>query len=346
MPVYNAELYIRDSIESILNQTFKNFEFLIYNDGSTDKTDLLISQYKDSRIIYKKFEKNSGYLNILNEGLNCARGKYIARMDADDISLSTRFEEQFNYMEVHKEVGICGSWTEFLNKDKNIGKTPITSDEIISRMFFGSPLSHPTIMMRTEMIRKFGLQYDSKFYLAEDYKLFSEAFLYFKITNLPKVLLKYRIHKLQVSSSKWRQQYDLKCQIQTLLLCKCLTYKTDMDTEWLFNFMAERITPNENLLNEANILERRIIEGNIIQLIFPQIILERTVKELFKLKVENNFYFYYYHKYYNIKSHSLKILFTFLNEKHKPYKYLGKKMTTFFIIKCFIGYHKKNINNN
>jgi glycosyltransferase involved in cell wall biosynthesis len=91
MPVYNAELFITEAIQSVLNQTFSDFEFLIYNDGSTDKTHEIIISFKDERIIYKKLETNGGYLNLLNDGLIAAKGKYIARMDADDNSMPYRF---------------------------------------------------------------------------------------------------------------------------------------------------------------------------------------------------------------------------------------------------------------
>ncbi len=108
--VYNCEKYLKEAIESILNQTFSDFEFLIINDASIDNSDDIILSYKDERIKYVKNEENLGVSRTLNKGIQIARGTYIARMDSDDISITTRLERQYNFMTNHKEVGICGTW--------------------------------------------------------------------------------------------------------------------------------------------------------------------------------------------------------------------------------------------
>ena len=109
MPAYNAENYIREAIDSILAQTFRDFEFLIIDDGSTDHTVEIIRSYSDSRIRLYQNERNMGVAATLNRGLDLARGEYIARMDADDISLPERFAKQAAYMDAHPDVAVCGS---------------------------------------------------------------------------------------------------------------------------------------------------------------------------------------------------------------------------------------------
>lgn len=158
MPVYNAELYLDEAIQSITNQTYKKFEFIIINDGSTDKSLEIIKKYKDeySRIVLISRE-NKGLVFSLNEGISKAKGKYIARMDADDISLSTRLEEQVAFMEENQEIGVCGSWVEVFgdNRKNTIWKMPKSNEELKTRLLFSVPVAHPSVMMRKEILDKY-----------------------------------------------------------------------------------------------------------------------------------------------------------------------------------------------
>ncbi|MDE3184124.1 MAG: glycosyltransferase family 2 protein [Bacteroidota bacterium] len=340
LPVYNAELYIKDAIDSILNQTFTDFELLIFDDGSTDNTQSIISSFIDTRIVYSRIEKNAGYLNLLNKGLEVAKGKYIARMDADDIALPNRFKKQVDHLEKNTEVGICGCWTEFIGDKEGIAKLPVSSDQVMHAIFFGSPTAHPTIMMRNDLLKKFNLRYDNNYYYTEDYNLLADACVHFKIENLPNVLLKYRIHNTQVSNQKWRQQFGHKCNIQTKLFLRTFDSPTKNDSQWLYTFFSEKGIPNADWLKEVNEYKIKIIEGNKKKVVYPHHILTRATNELFELKVKNNFYKYFFQKYYNQKKYNLTLLNSFLHEKYRPYKYLGKKLTFFFVIKCLAGYKK------
>lgn len=328
MPAYNAELYIKEAIESVLNQTFINFEFLIYNDGSTDKTHEIISAFNDNRIIYKKIEKNAGYLQLLNRGLDEAKGKYIARMDADDIAIPNRFQVQFEYLEIHPDVGICGSWIEFIGAMSGINKSSETFEDIQYLLFFGCPLTHPTVMMRNDLLKKYNLKYTKEYYYAEDYYFFAQSSLHFKITNVPQVLLKYRIHTLQVGSAKWREQFLAKSKIQAKLFLDLLETNNENDLEWMEIFFMEKSIPDTRWLNEINDYQGRILKGNELNHIYPQVILNRAVLNLFKSKIERNFYKYYFNKYYNQKKYSPSLLLAFFKEKYKPHRILGKKLTT------------------
>ena len=208
MPVYNGEKYIRESMDSVINQTHKDFEFIIINDCSSDNTENIIKSYNDNRIKYVKNKKNLGVALSLNKGLNLATGKYIARMDADDISLPYRFEEQIKYLKENKECDICsGDIIEFDdNGNEQLHVYSHDNSNIMVDLLFDSPIVHPAVMMRSSIKEKIDLYYDIQYEKAEDFELWARISDKVRIDNLNKVLLKYRIHNLQVSVSCNRQQ--------------------------------------------------------------------------------------------------------------------------------------------
>ena len=200
MPVYNGEDYLKEAIESILNQTFKDFEFLIINDGSTDKTLEILQSYYDSRIKTINNEKNIGLTKSLNKGLHLSRGQYIARMDADDISLPKRLKEQKNFMDKNPEIGIVGAWIKTIGTQIGyVQKYPSDPEEIRMSLLFRGQLAHPSVMLRKSLVKKYNLYYDSNFKYSQDDELWIRASRYFPITNIEKVLLLYRIHEKRVS---------------------------------------------------------------------------------------------------------------------------------------------------
>lgn len=223
MPVYNCELYVRDAVDSILNQTYANFEFLIIDDASTDRTVSIIKSCQDSRIqlIEKRF--NTGLTNSLNLGLQLARGKYIARMDADDISLLGRFAKQIAFLEMNPEVVLCGSWFTIIGSDK-IVKVPEHHDAIMVSLLKGNCIAHPTVMMRKQILDEFSIGYDASKEPAEDFDLWVRLLSFGKLHNLQEALLNYRIHNAQVSSKRIVQQNRITIETRLKLL-NSLDYK-------------------------------------------------------------------------------------------------------------------------
>lgn len=199
LPVFNAEKYIDESVDSVLSQTLTDFELIIIDDGSTDGTHTILNSYlkKDKRIRLIARE-NKGLIATLNEGIDLSRGEWIARMDADDIALPDRLQQQ---MEVIFNTGadVCGSWVKrFGTSDNRIVKLPQTDSAIKKEMLFCSPFAHPTIMMRSSLLKQ--LRYDEAWNKAEDYDLWERAIESgCKMTNVPRVLLLYRVHPEQVS---------------------------------------------------------------------------------------------------------------------------------------------------
>lgn len=206
MPVYNAEMYIHEAVESILKQTYTDFEFIIINDGSTDYSAQIILAFSDDRIKFINRENNIGLVKTLNEGLSLVKGKYIARMDNDDIALPDRLMRQFKLMEAHPEIGLCGTGFQPFGTKVFAWDMPIDDSSIREYMLFGNPIGHPTVMMRSDIIKKYDLLYDISADYAEDYKMWYELSKHTKMYNIPDVLLNYRTHEFQISTSKADKQ--------------------------------------------------------------------------------------------------------------------------------------------
>lgn len=199
LPVYNAEKYVSQALESISNQTFKDFEIIAINDGSTDNSLNIMQEYAKKeprmRIISRE---NRGLVATLNEGIQQAKGKWIARMDADDISLPERFEKQLKFFEDNSDIKICGTFCRCFGNSNNILKYPTTSRGINEAMLFSCPLAHPTVMGDRNLFLE--NPYDITYEAAEDYELWARlALKSVKMANLDKVLLLYRVHTKQIS---------------------------------------------------------------------------------------------------------------------------------------------------
>lgn len=208
MPAYNAEQYICKAIDSILCQSFTDFECLIIDDGSTDSTRDIIRSYDDERIVL--IENKHDFIGSLNLGLETARGKYIARMDADDMMHVDRMKIQYIIMEEYPDIVICGTWMNNfgLNLQANniVGTVSGLIENPILKFMKGNFLYHPTVMIRTAFLREHALKYE-KYLYAEDFKLWTEVAKLsgqFYIENQP--LLYYRISDNQVSNKNSKEQ--------------------------------------------------------------------------------------------------------------------------------------------
>lgn len=215
MPVYNQQNFVGPAIESILGQTYSDFELIIFDDGSTDDSLKIIQSYDDPRIRVVWGKGNRKLVPPLNDGLRMARGKYVARMDSDDISLPTRFEEQVSFLETHPDVDICGTFFRTIGRGINyVASYPIEHNDIKLALMFFCSFAHPAIMIRRSTILEKKLFYDEAFLYAEDYDLWSrmawEGGVFY---NIPKVLLRYRVGKFHISSVHGGRQKQLTHQI-------------------------------------------------------------------------------------------------------------------------------------
>ena len=197
MPIYKGDEYLSAAVDSILNQTFSDFEFIIICDDPTEKTRQILDKYKqsDSRIrVY--YQEREGLVNSLNRGCSLAQGEYIARMDADDISLPNRFEKQVQFMDQNPLVCASGSWVEVIEYNAGgIWKYPVENDEIQCRHLFNCSIAHPSSIIRKAHLTQQNLQYDNTSRYCEDYNLWVQISKFHSLANVDKVLLKYRIHQ-------------------------------------------------------------------------------------------------------------------------------------------------------
>lgn len=222
MSNYNTpEKYLRASIDSILNQTYKNFEFIIIDDGSTDDSLSIIESYSDDRITIVRNNVNLGITKSLNKGLTLAKGEFVARMDSDDISAPTRFETQVEFLKSHKDCIVCGTGIELIgnweqkHSDKYICRTIPPKEEFQINLLFGNcpNIVHPTAMFNHLLLKKYGISYNEEYPLAQDYEMWVTCSKYAECANIPETLLNYRVHGGAVSSAKVDLQKNVARQI-------------------------------------------------------------------------------------------------------------------------------------
>jgi glycosyltransferase involved in cell wall biosynthesis len=202
LPVFNGEAFVEDAVESILTQSMRDFELLVINDGSTDNTQEIIARLalNDSRIRLINHSKNAGLIASLNEGLELAQAKYVARLDADDIAHPKRFELQLKLLEESQQVIVCGSYIRLFGNRNGVKKYPTTNEELKSSLLFFCPLAHPSVMFRKKAVEKIG--YENGFEFAEDYRLWSRLINEGDFAMIPQPLLSYRTSESQISHTK------------------------------------------------------------------------------------------------------------------------------------------------
>ena len=299
MSVYNGEQYLKEAIESILNQSFKNFEFIIINDGSTDETKHFIKSYNDIRIVYLENEKNIGLTKSLNLGIKKAKGEYIARMDADDISFCTRLQKQMNLLEIKPELDICGTFYTILpNGIKRF--LPVTNSDIKLSIFNGiNPIAHPTVMFRKSSLYKFNLFYNENIQYGQDYELWTRALPNFTFENIPEQLLLYRQHEKQITHEK---QFLQKKNVEIGCL-NVVNYLID-DTEKI------QISYHLKLIYNASVDNHEL---KMIHKWVKLLIIKNNEKQLFDecdfSKYLNRKYLYLCKKFYNKNGFFTKMLF-------------------------------------
>lgn len=231
MPVYNGERYLRQSVESILNQTWRDFEFIIIDDGSTDATAEIVQQFEDKRILVIRNSANLGLTASLNKGIAAAKGKFIARMDADDISLPERFEKQIGFFRTHPEIEALGTSTLYIDEHGNRTENnflPTSHFCIKWELNFNSPIAHPTVMMTRRVIKECG-GYTPSFEYAVDYWLWWRISELAILGNLPEPLLLYRLHSANVGRTYQAEQTRERILLRQKILSAALKETVPID---------------------------------------------------------------------------------------------------------------------
>lgn len=268
MPVYNTKpTYLEKAIESILHQTLKNFKFLILNDSPENPyIKNIVKKYNDKRIIYYEHTSNLGIARSYNHLLTLADTKYIALMNHDDISLPKRLEKQYQYLENNLDVGLVGtSYKKFgeINRFKNI-YPPTTDKEIRSLLFFKSPIHHPTIMLRQQIINQHKIRYNENYVSLNDRYFYYDFCKYAKLANLDTVLYKYRFHKDMVSKKQKKIISEEQRSFHKFWLQENSINLPQYEIDVLDNYTLQgrcRIKNKENLCYIRNLLEKLVLEN-------------------------------------------------------------------------------------
>ena len=305
LPVYNAENYLKDAIDSILNQTYQNFELIIVNDGSTDSSEEIINSYKSNKIKYIENKENLGLIKSLNFGLDKAKGKYIVRMDADDISLPSRLKVQYNYMEENPDVVACGTYIQHFGENLKIRKYPLTDEDVRLFFVFRSPIAHPSAIMQAVFFKgDNAVQYNKDYLYAEDYKLWSDLMCYGKITNIPDCLLKYRVSATQITQKNGG---------------KCIETSQKIRREYINAFFKENKHPNipkKITLDEIKILmNKQFYNEELKNMIIYVYFLSLNQYSLGSLYCFTRYYLHLPNFFLNIKNFFRVVFFHFKSNK-------------------------------
>ena len=271
MPVFNGASYLREALESVTAQAYEDFEFIIIDDGSSDNSAEIIAAHPDRRIKFIRNERNLGIATTLNRGLQMARGQLIARMDCDDICYRYRLGYQVRFLQEHADVAVCGSWVEvFGDAAPAIWKYPQQHNAIVCGLIFECVLAHPSIMLRTSMLDNAGLRYDPSMSYAQDYDLWVRCAQKFSLSNIPRVLLKYRIHGNSIGSAASARQVASADKVRETQIRRLGIEPSDADMALHRSLSLHRFEMSSEYLDRAEEWLRRLLEANTRKGIYPQ----------------------------------------------------------------------------
>ncbi len=281
IPTYNAEKFISQAIQSILDQTYNNFELIIINDASTDNTKSIIETFDDSRIKYFENEKNEGIVFSRNKGLKLARGEYIGMLDADDIVYPEKFKLQIDFLEKNKDFGMVGSWARFIDENGKYltgsWKLKASPKMIPSIMLFKNYFLQSAVLYRRECIGSFSFK--EGFEIGEDYLIWYEILKKWKAWNLQQYLLDYRVHEKSITQNNIEFKREKEKEVFKIILSNLKIKPSDEESE-LHILIREgnAIRDTKTLLSIEKWLLKIIAQNRLLK-IYDTTILERIVFE-------------------------------------------------------------------
>jgi glycosyltransferase involved in cell wall biosynthesis len=245
MPFRNTAQYLGESIASLRAQTYANFELLLVDDASTDGSRGIAASAaaSDSRIHLLVNSDNRGLAWSLNRALDSSSSKYVARMDADDVSLPFRFERQLAFLESHSDIDMVGGAIQIFGDKQKIQRYPERSDEIENILFFKTGMAHPLFFFKRESWMREGLRYDESYRVAQDHELLSRAAGRLRMANLPDVLLKYREHRGQESKTRREERLQNDTRLSVAYLMRRFPDCGDEDTRALTAILRSSSCP-------------------------------------------------------------------------------------------------------
>jgi len=254
MPTFNCRPFLAESIDCILAQALGDFELIIVDDGSTDDSQSLLAEYakRDSRIRPIR-QENAGVGTALNTALDLARGKYLARMDADDRTPPNRFAEQVEFLEEHKDITLVGGWHRtFGTPESKTYEFPTDPGHLKASLIFRIPISHPTVMMVHQPFKDHHWRYNTRKRYPEDYQLWVTIAEHHELANLPKIYLDYRVWPSSVSQNLWERWRDQFIDIQCRLLARMGLSPNDEQRKIHESLAFDEIPSDANFISDAH----------------------------------------------------------------------------------------------
>ena len=300
MPVYNGEKFLKESIDSILAQTFEDFTLIIVNDNSTDGSQQIIDHYIsiDNRVCCLNNDINLGPAKSRNIAIETAKTELIALMDSDDIALPTRFEKQLDFLNSHTNVGVCGTWFTFFGDKKKIIKHNISHEEIKVGFLDSCVVGNPTVMFRKSALGS--LRFNETMLVAEDYSLWSEAVHITEFHNIPESLLLYRWHKNNISTIKFELLEKAEFEIRKKQLAHLGIALNDANIEYYINAVNLRRGLSKNDIIKTIEASKTLIGLNASKHVYNQNLfishIDKVILRTIRNSKENNRSYYKYIK--------------------------------------------------
>ena len=214
LPVYNGKEFLAEALDSVLRQTFRDFEVLVIDDASTDGSATVAEGFRDPRVRVVRHDQNRRLPATLNHGLDLARGDFVARMDADDVCLPARFARQVAFLDAHPDVVVCGTWVRLFGAGAERVRTyPVSPEAVETFRFFHCPFAHPTVMIRRTWLEERRLRYDPAAVAVEDFDLWTRLLPSARGANLPAALVRYRLHGASVTARDWTAMEDNSARV-------------------------------------------------------------------------------------------------------------------------------------
>ena len=280
MPVHNGAEFLTEAIDSMLRQSLKDFEFLIVDDASTDSSASIIQRYRDPRIRLIQSRDRLKLSGALNLGLDQAQGRYIARMDADDISLPMRLERQVQFLEGNPDIGLCGSWIRYFGASTALLKRPVNPEEIRAFTLLDTPFAHPSVMLRRDPVERHHLRFDGSYFPTEDFELWIRMLRHTPAANLPEVLLHYRVHGKSLTGSDWSTMDEQAVRIIRAQLLLLGLDPTPEELRFHRQLAMGRLTMTQPLLDQAEAWLLRLLAANHKSQFLPPKALESVLSDL------------------------------------------------------------------
>lgn len=295
MPTHNAAQFLVESIESILKQSFTNFEYLIIDNASTDGSNEIIASYAQKhaciRVLTNKHKKTLP--EVRNQGLRLAKGKYIAKMDADDVSLPHRFEKQVALFEQHPKVVLCGTGIQYFRNKEVLATHCLTNnnDELQCKLLFENCFVNSSVMMKNKVLQKYHLQYDSAFDFSEDYHLWTQFANKGQLAIIPEVLCKIRLHNNQESIKHASTQQINAKKVQSTLLQYLELSPVLTESNLHYNCCNQETQQNISSLSQLSDWLFKLHTQNHLKQVYPEPAFTSLLKQIWLKHTAGNTHF-------------------------------------------------------